>query len=276
MLLLTLLFLISSKPKHITLQTEMSPFKWFNILLFIEKFFGIYRNYCSQTQIKKYLIIVQIFVLTLLYTLLTMYRVYLLLKKKYFDQMEIIFISFGLATYVDCVSSVVSGICYSNAFVSYLTSVSHASEYLKDDKKIIKILKKIFYSSISFITVSFLFSVYRTTESFQKYLPSVSLVPLIPLLLLQAIIRTTVVLQHLMLYVVIMIVVHLTNSLSLLVSAVKVRVGRSDVSSDEQNDIRREKIQEWVQLYRELVNCCEKVTFCFGSQVIMLLFCYIR
>ena len=254
----------------------MSPFKWLNILLYVENFFGIYRNYCSQTQIKKYLIIVQIFVLTLLYTLLTVYRVYLLLGKNDFNQMELIFISFGLTTYVDCLSSVVTGICYSDAFMSYLTSVSHASECLKDDKKLINILKKIFFSGISFITVSFLFSVYRSTEGFQTYLPSVSLVSLIPLVLLQAVIRTTVVLQHLMLYVVIMLVVHLTSSLTSLVLAVQVRVGRSDVSSDERYDIRREKIQEWVQLYRELVNCCEKVTFCFGSQVIMLLFCYIR
>lgn len=119
------------------------------------------------------------------------------------NQMKIIFACFCVIVYINSLTSIVTGICYSSAFLLYLRSINSVYgfifEYFKDSKKLISSIKKIVYTSISFILFTFLFSAYRSVEALISYLPSDSSPILVSLMLSHAVIRMTVVCQHLML-----------------------------------------------------------------------------
>ncbi|KAH9635022.1 hypothetical protein HF086_004376 [Spodoptera exigua] len=78
--------------------------------------------------------------------------------------------------------------------------------------------------------------------------------------------RTTAACEHFMLFIIVMAIVDLSKTLISLMLEVQHtvdRYGTSDV-------ITVETINGWVELYQELVNCCDKVAVCFGFQVFVL------
>lgn len=250
---------------RLTTLKKMSPMKCLNNLLFIENLLGIYRNYCNQTKIKKCFIIFQIFVQIILHSINSISVIKLLLKKNEFEQINLIYGIFVTIACVNCVLSIVIGICYSRVFMSYYHSISRISEWFEDDSKFTSFLKAIYWFSFAFILFSVALVAYRSSEVLVKFSLADPLLFFV-ILTSQTILRLNIILQHLILFVIIMLVVNSLKSLTSLVSVVQKRVRRGIIWS-EQCSITREQIQGWVELYRDLANCCEKVTLCFGRQV---------
>ncbi|CAH1645881.1 unnamed protein product [Spodoptera littoralis] len=80
--------------------------------------------------------------------------------------------------------------------------------------------------------------------------------------------RCTLVHESFMLFIAIMTIVDLSKTLISLMVEAQQRCGTSDV-------ITGETVKGWVELYQELVNCCDKVAVCFGCQYIFSLTCTI-
>ncbi|KAH9635359.1 hypothetical protein HF086_017925 [Spodoptera exigua] len=80
--------------------------------------------------------------------------------------------------------------------------------------------------------------------------------------------RTTIAFQYITFFVAITVVVKYTKRLNALITRVQERVQFNDVDSNVKNIIKKEKIQEWAQMYLDLANSCEKVSLCFGRQVL--------
>lgn len=244
----------------------MSALKWLNKLLYMENFLGIYRKYSSQKNTKKYLIILQIFIQSVLHALVLIFKTQLLLDGKYLSQLKFIYFCFSASGYINFMSTVVISICYSRDFISYYSSISRVSKWFIDDKKSINSQKKIVCCSIALILISISISVFRSVESL--LLSKVdNFFIIFPIAVSVIAIRITVIFQYLMFFVAIMIVFEFLKSLTALISVAQERVGSFDISLDEQCHITREQIQGWVELYRDLVNCCNKMTLCFGRQV---------
>ena len=182
-------------------------------------------------------------------------------------QLKIVYVFFSASAHVNFVSSVMSGICYSRAFMSYYRSISLVSKRFQDDPKRTRSFIKIFWFSLAVTLLSTFIAVFRGATVVINSSQTDSLLLLCPTLISLALVRITIVIQYFMFYVVIMIVVQLLKCLDSLVSDVQERVGTSNISSDEQYSITREQIQEWVELYQNLSNCCENVALCFGRQV---------
>ena len=247
----------------------MSPIKWMNYLLCMEYMLGIYRNYCSQTKFKKRLIIFQLLIQNVIHITILIGESYFLVTRH--DSSKIKFMSscFSALTYLNSVSSVLTGVCYSRAFLSYLISVTHVLNCFKDDK-FDRSLKKINWFSIVFTTLSVAFCIFRCVEILRNYVKNngdTAILIFISIFVSQSFIRITIVFQKIILFVRIMIVVNLTKCMNSMLLAVHGRVESCINSSVQQCDITREQIQGWVEMYRHLSNCCEKLTLCFGRQV---------
>ncbi|CAH0701600.1 unnamed protein product [Spodoptera exigua] len=80
---------------------------------------------------------------------------------------------------------------------------------------------------------------------------------------------STVVLEHFMLFFVVMTIVDLSKTLISLMLEAQQKVGRYGTS----DVITVETINGWAELYQELVNCCDKVAVCFGYQYTFALSC---
>lgn len=246
----------------------MSPMKWLDHFLFLEKLLGICRNYHSQKKTKKYFIIFQISVQFMLHTFILINEEHFLLGRQELDPNKLMHGGFAAVCFVNALSSIVAGICYSRAYMSFIRSTSRVFECFQDDK--FHGLKKIYWFSITCTVLCMLFSLYRSTHIFINYMQmggDRDMFTLVSGFTLQTLLRFIIKLENIVFFFVIMIVVQLVKCLKSTISEVQERVGRCDISSDEQCDITREQIQEWVELYRDLTNCCEKVTLCFGRQV---------
>lgn len=241
--------------------------KLLNHLLFLENILGIYRNHCSQNM--KCLIILHILGQAMFHTIVSIGEQFWLFDGDVSDQKIYIYRYFSIPIYATFLLTVVTSIRYSRDFMSFYTSISRLSNWFKDDKKLINSLNKIYWLSFSSILCLLMFSIGRSVELLIQIKNNKSFLLLVSALVSQAILRITSVFQYIMLFVLIMIVVHLFKCLNSLMMSVHMRVGRCDFSSDEQCDVTTEQIQVWVELYRDLTNCCDKVTLCFGRQVII-------
>lgn len=219
-----------------------------------------------QKKIKKYFIFSQIFIQTTLHLTALVIELNMLLGGDNHDQIKLIRSFFAIVLCVNSMIYVVTGICYSRDFMSYLTSIKRVSESFEDHKNLKNTLKKLYRVSIILIIFAAAFVTYRSTE-FSKSFTHTKMEVFFLILISQTIAKVTGVFQHIMLFVFVMIVVYLFKCLISMISAVRDRVKSSDVSSAGQCDIKRELIQGWVELYRDLVNCCKKLTLCFGCQV---------
>ena len=242
----------------------MSGLKCFNLLLLLENFFGIFRNYCCQKNLKKCLIVFQIVTQTILYTIVIIYELSLLLGDDY-NQINLVLAGFSTSGYLCSLASVVSGICYSHSFQSYYRSCSRVSEWFKDNKMLMKSSKKASMLSVGFILYSGAFATFRSVDTYLKF-SHLNPVVLSILLVAHTLTRMSVVFEHYMLFFVIMIVVQLFKCLTSLVSDVQGRVGRYE----EHRVITREQIQGWRELYQDLAMCCEQVRLCYGQQVFVI------
>lgn len=247
--------------------TKMSAIKWLNSLLFLETLLGIYRNYCCQKKKAKYFIIVKIFFQTMCYSMIVSIKLYFLLGGDVLlDQANIIYAAFSVSAYINCLLSIMTGVCYSRYFMSYYKSIGRLSDWFKNDTKLMQSVKKIYWSTIILTLIIVAFVLVRSLEVLKKFSDK-NIFLVILVFLAQMTIRVTILYQQILLFVVIMIVVHLFKSLISLISDVQERVESFDVCSDEQCLITREHIQEWVEMYRDLANCCDKVSLCFGREV---------
>ena len=241
--------------------------KLLNSLLLIENIFGIYRDFSNRKNITKYFISAYIIVQILFHTIAVSRHLYLLLGEDGFDYSSLNYTRCFIAAsaFLIYVTSIVTSISNSQAFVSYYESTSRVSEWFKNDKKLIASVKKIYWIGLTHIVLSTAFTILNTVDisnnfsltNASAYLPLIS----------QTLMRLIMKYQHLTFFVVAMIVVQLCKSLNSLVSAVQERVERCDVSSDEQRDITRKQIQEWFVLYQDLASCCENISLTVVRQV---------
>lgn len=247
----------------------MSPLKWLNNLLFVENLLGIYRSYFNQKKHSKFFIIFQIFVQTMLHTLFVILMVYFVIQKNVAPtQINLIYCSYAVLGYVTAISAVVTGICYSRSFKSYERSINRVSDFFKDDVKLINYFKKIYWPSATVMVLFLVFAIYRSVSILIQLNFVWELLTIGPILASQSILKITVLFQFVMFFVVIMIVFVLSERLTMSISVVDTKVRNRDISLDEQCNITREQIQGWVELYRDLANCCVKLTVCFGRQVL--------
>ncbi|PZC84639.1 hypothetical protein B5X24_HaOG200759 [Helicoverpa armigera] len=245
----------------------MTPIKLLNYLLFVENILGVHRKYNIQNKIKKYLIIFQIVIQTTFHAITLISEIYLLFKeekwKNYID-INVIKSCYAVTAHINAISAVLTGICYSQSFLSYLDSITRVSDSFQDDRKLAKSLKKMYYLSISLMFLSISFVMYRVKEYLKRFSYMHPLI-VVPVVVSQFFIRSTLIVQPLILFTIIMIVAHLFRSFNYFISVVNKRA-RSVDSLSEENDITREEIQNWVELYRDLENSCENVAIFFGHQ----------
>lgn len=240
----------------------------------MENFIGIYRNYCNQTKIKKCCIVFHIiFVQTLFYTCIVFGDVYFLLNVDISNHTKLTFAYYGfiLSSLATCLLDIMCGIFYSRDFTSYIDSIKRVTECFKDDKKLINHLNKLHWFGIICTVLSIAFAVFRSLDTILtiKYLAQDKFVFVSVLVFVSKfLIKFAILFQQIMMFTFIVIVVLLSKCFHSFLSVVQKIVGSCDITLGVQCDITKEQIQSWVELYRELVNCCEKVTLCFGRQVL--------
>lgn len=247
----------------------MSVLKRLNFLLIIENALGIYRNYCNENKTKKCFILFQIFVQTMLHSIMVVGQLYFLLIE---NQPNYILSNFLISGFITALISVVTGINNSQAFLCYIQSMTRVCKRFEKDKKYNKSVKKLYWFSIIFTLLSFAFSAFRTLDLFLHFKPKdhdLFVTLFVPFFISQFFTRFTLLFEKLVMFVLIMIVVNLSECINSLTSSVQDRVEGCDISSDEQCYITREQIQEWVELYQDLANSCNKLSLCFGRQVLI-------
>ena len=248
----------------------MSPTKWLNHFLFLECVLGIYRNYCRQKKTKKFFIILQIFVQMTLHGLILINEETFLLGGKGIDANKLAHGAFSAVSFCNSFSAVTISLCYSNVFMCFVRSFSRVFEYFREDS-FIHDLKKIYWFSVISTIICIPFSFYRSLEILINEIQmegDTDMFILISVFTSQALIRFMIVFEKILFFFVIMIVVQLVKCLKSAISTVQARIGRCEISFNEQRVLTREQIQGWVELYRDLANCCEKLTLCFGRQVL--------
>lgn len=194
----------------------MPPVKWLNHLLFVENPLGIYRNYCTQKKTMKVFIKFQILVQALLHTMPIIHEVNLLSEIEN-SQIKLMFAYFAALSGLNSMSSTVAGTYFSHDFMSFYTSVSCIFQYFYVDKQLINSLKKFFCVGIAFNIFFIAAAVFRTSQTLIYFLPSYSILNLVPIMVSQAIIRCSVIFENLMLFAVTIIVVHLFKSFTSLI-----------------------------------------------------------
>uniref|UniRef100_A0A2H1V2Y3 SFRICE041862.2 n=1 Tax=Spodoptera frugiperda TaxID=7108 RepID=A0A2H1V2Y3_SPOFR len=242
----------------------MSPIRWLGMFVIIENICGVYRNYSSQIKIKKCLIIIQILVQNFVYALFIINVLFILLKKdsSLLTPANFIYWVFIAITQMGYLASVVYGITYSHYFASYYMSVTRVYESLKSHSELIYSFKTTrYWAGIVFNLCAFTCSGYRAVEIFHRYFVWNN-VTAIPIIAVEISTKFTIVFEHFMLFIVVMTIVDLTKTLISLMVEAQQRVHRCGTSEV----ITGETINRWVELYQELVNCCDKVAVCFGGQ----------
>ncbi|KAH9635024.1 hypothetical protein HF086_004378 [Spodoptera exigua] len=242
----------------------MRPTQWLNVFLSLENIHGIYRNYSNYNNTKKCLVIIQLVVQNLLYLIVIIDGVYSLLMpahknvhKKYFE-----FGTFGMSSFLTYCVSVVFGTTRSDAFVSYFTSVSRVYDSLKCHREIIYSFKSTYHwLSLALYVACSIYGIIMSVEKLDLTLVWKRKI-LIPTAVSNFLWRSTVVLEHFMLFLVVMAIVDLSKTLTSLMLEAQQRVDRYGTS----DVITVETINGWAELYQELVNCCDKVAMCFGYQ----------
>ena len=221
----------------------MSALKWLDKLLFVENVLGIYRSYCNQKKITKYLIIFQVSVQTILHAVLLLSQViFLTINDAYKKPINLTYCGYAISAFVTATPSVFTGIIYSRAFQTYLENITRVFETFKDDKhkKLINSLKKLYWLSVILVSFFVVFGVLRSIDVILRHIKLSYPLYVCSIMVSQSLLRTTVLFSYLMFFVTIMIVYHLSKCLTSLVSDVQERVGRSDINSDEECDITKE------------------------------------
>lgn len=244
----------------------MSLEKLLNKLFYFENFLGVYRSFSSQTRTKKCLICAQIFTQISIQTIFLYKILSYLSSKECYDQMDFINSCFITSIYVISFLYVNATIYYSSDFKSYFINVIRVSRWFQDSKDFINPVQKIYHGIVALLTFCALLGIYRSIELIPKVLPTYTPLVYIPLLISQLFLRMTVVLQPITLFIFIMIVGVLYKCLITRVSVVEECYGKYD-ENGQCEVITAEKIQGWVERYRGLSNCGEKITLCFGRLV---------
>lgn len=243
----------------------MSSVKWLNKLLFLEAFLGIYRNYCTHKRIVKYLILFQIFIQSSLLGIVVIIRLSSIWHSDIATKNAFSFLSVvvGLVTIATTVYSVYT----SETFMTYYYNIYRISQYFKQDKKMFNTIKRVYGFCTLFTIFLVVYTISRSIEDLIITLTEESNILLwVIAMTSEEITKTTLISQQLMLYVGIMILVVLTKCLASLVSMIRNGLeGNED--SLETCDVTGQQIQDWVDVYRDLTDSCEKLTLCFGRPV---------
>uniref|UniRef100_A0A2H1WKH4 SFRICE011303.2 n=1 Tax=Spodoptera frugiperda TaxID=7108 RepID=A0A2H1WKH4_SPOFR len=230
----------------------MSQIKLLNYLMLLENLFGIYRSYTTQKKFKQYLIMFQIFLQTLCYSIFIGIKAYILLELNNFKRINL---AYGFVTVTGHLSLVLfslTAIYHSQAFKSYTESVNTVLGYFKHDKKLRKSLQITFFTCFSSIIIYVVFIAYRTSM-LMKYISGHNVYVLNIILIIQSIIKISLMLEEVMLFFVIIIMVFPSKCLNFLMTVLQKNLDIS-ISLDQRYDVNCEQIQEWVVLYQELLN----------------------
>lgn len=257
------------------IQIKMNTFlnKLLNQFLLVENLLGIYRNYCIQKKINKILIIAYILVLTLLHTVILYKDEHFLLGGKEFSRIKLMFGGFSVLSYANSVSAVVNGIYYSHVFTSYIKSISRISDYFQNNihfNDFICTIKNIYRLSIATTVFCMAASLYRSSQILIHYFlmkEDKDMLTFVSVSVSQTFNRFTVIFEKVIMFFVIMVVVQLVKCLNSIIYDIHEKMRNCEISLEEQYKITKEHIQEWVEQYRDLANCCGKLSLGFGRQV---------
>ncbi|PZC84628.1 hypothetical protein B5X24_HaOG200748 [Helicoverpa armigera] len=245
----------------------MSSVKLIKNLLFGENMLAIYRTYDCQNRLMKCFIIIHILILILLNTFIVSLELYYLFDLGEPDQMSVVFCGFSIASYVNTLSSIMSGIYFSSGFLSFMKSITFISESFKNDTIVIKSEKRLRWFSLLILTFPFGLFLIRLQEVLKKF-KDLNLMILIPIVVSQTFTRMTLLYQPIVFFIVISTVVIYFKCLNRLISIAtdSLKICRLRSGLHGECDLGRDQIEGWVELYRDLANCCEKVSICFGRQ----------
>lgn len=251
--------------RKVTILTNMTSRTMLKYLLNINTLLGVHWNYCIRTKIQKYLIIFHTFVSLSVHTFVVFEEVYLAWTRETAE--VIIYCAFAISAYFTLAPSFVTAIYRSHIFVSFLDSTDRLAAFFKDERKVVKPINVTYWSTIIITIVTVACAILKTID-FTIVFTNRGGAFVFFVIMTQVILRTTIAFQYITFFVAIALVVKYTKRLTESIKRVE-RIARCyDMDVEDKNMIKKEIIQEWAQVYLDLANCCEKVSLCFGRQVI--------
>lgn len=244
----------------------MASITLFRNLLVFEKLSGVHRDFDVQSKTRQYFIILHVFCLTSLHTAVLIYKLYMFILRGGLSATTFIYCGFSITSYSHSVCCMLSAIYCSYAFMSYLKSISTFFDLFKDDTILNVSIKRVYWTCVTYIVIVSVYILYRSFEIGFTF-SNLSMFNYYPSLASQFVVRMSIILQQVLMTYVILIIFYCSNCFYSRILEVLDRLEVCEINSGERF-ITREQIERWVELYRDLVNCCERVTPCFGWQVL--------
>lgn len=232
-----------------------------DMVLLIEGILGVCRTYCRQKKTKKIIITLHLSLLVVLHTVLFLVQVYHLLPDNEYNQLNIIHCGFATSAYLTYMSAVITAIWYDKAYTSYDESINRLFKKFKDEKKLSDADKKAYWVFLFMIILAISFAGFRSIE-LNTLIPRAHPLAKASIIMSLCVLRVTIVFEYLMFFIANMTLITFCKYQNSLISAAQKRL-----KFDVKCDIKKEEIQDWVDQYRDLVNCCQMVTKFCGGQV---------
>ncbi|PZC84629.1 hypothetical protein B5X24_HaOG200749 [Helicoverpa armigera] len=232
----------------------MSEIKLLTYLLHIENLLGIYRITNHHKNVKKYLITIQIFLISLLYTSVVVVEIDLNIRRVDGDDHEIddIYLIFSSSWYINFLTSLASSVYYRSAFESYYESINRVYDWFRREKSNVTSMTKFQWCTLMFSSFTMFFNLFQPVEALFKYDFTYPLF-VAYILLTVSFLKITLLFEHFVLFSIIILIVRVLKCLNHLVNAAEKRL-RSQIS-DSECEIATKQIQEWASLYTDLANC---------------------
>uniref|UniRef100_A0A2H1VB37 SFRICE_009787 n=1 Tax=Spodoptera frugiperda TaxID=7108 RepID=A0A2H1VB37_SPOFR len=236
-----------------------------DMVLLIEGILGVCRTYCRQKKTKKIIITLHLSLLVVLHTVLFFLQVYHLLPDNDYNQLNIIHCGFATSAYLTYMSAVITAIWYDKAYTSYDESINRLFKKFKDEKKLSDADKKAYWVFLFMIILAISFAGFRSVE-LNTLIPRAHPLAKAYIIMSLCVLRVTIVFEYLMFFIANMTLITFCKYQNSLISAAQKRL-----KFDVKCDIKKEEIQDWVDQYRDLVNCCQMVTkFCGGQKEVVV------
>lgn len=254
----------------------MFRIQWINRFLVFGYLLGEYRNYSHQKRSRRILIFLQIFLQTILNFITVLYELYILLRGEII-QMNVIYSIFVVTSFATATMSVVSSISRSDSFISYAESINRIYQRFGNDTTVSTSLKRLSFVTVFLTLFSIVFAMLRSGTVIIKFLEmnaDIKPIEYTTVFFSQSLVRLTIFYRNILTFIVIMFVVIMSKSFNSLIKSVQDKLGEVNAKNEDQSYeliITKEVIQEWLDLYLDLANCCEKVMECFGRQVCLFI-----
>lgn len=254
----------------------MFQIQWLNRFLVFGYLLGEYRNYSHQKSSRRILIFLQIFLQTTLNFITVLYELYILLRGEII-QMNVIYSIFVVSSFATATVSVVSSISCCDSFISYAERINRIYQRFGNDTPVSTSLNRLSFVTVFLTLFSIVFAMLRSGTVIIKFLEinnDIKPIEFTTVFFSQSLVRLTIFYRNILTFIVIMFIVILSKSFNSLIKSVQDKLGEVSAVNENQSYeliITKEVIQEWLDLYLDLANCCEKVMECFGRQVCLFI-----